>query len=135
MGGKRKMQKISDSLTFRCPGCKETFEFDPVDEYQLVPCPICGIELMTIRKNQALQLEPFVFNEENPDNKVKAACPQKLGVEVKPLKVKCVGCEKKFDVYPENFSNFEVIFCPVCGLDHQVVKNTNRVTVKTIQFA
>jgi Zn finger protein HypA/HybF involved in hydrogenase expression len=130
------MQKMSDSLTFRCPGCKETFEFDPVDEYQLVTCPICGIELMTIRKNQALQLEPYEFIHENSDNKVRAAaCHRKLGVEVNPLKVKCVGCEKKFDVYPENFSNFEVVFCPVCGLDHRVIKKTNRVTVKTIQFA
>jgi Zn finger protein HypA/HybF involved in hydrogenase expression len=56
-------------------------------------------------------------------------------VKVNPLKVKCVGCEKKFNVYPENFSNFEVVFCPVCGLDHRVIKKTNQVTVKTIQFA
>jgi len=51
------------------------------------------------------------------------------------LKVKCVGCARKFDVYPENFSNFEVVFCPVCGLDYQVVKKTNHVAVKSIQYA
>ena len=135
MDWKRKMQKITGSLSFKCPECKKTFGFDHVDEYQLVPCPICGIELMTIRKNQALQLEPFEFIHEYSNNKVKTACHRKLEVDVKPLKIKCAGCEKKFKVYPENFSNFEVVFCPVCGLDHQVIKKTNRVTVKTVQFA
>jgi len=51
------------------------------------------------------------------------------------LKVKCVGCERKFDVYPENFSNFEIVFCPVCGLDYQVIKKPNHVTVKSIEYA
>jgi len=75
--GKRKMQKTSCSLTFKCPGCKETFEFDPVGEYQIVPCPICGIELMTIRKGQKLQLEPFELNQKNPDTKTK---PTPMGI-------------------------------------------------------
>ena len=53
---------MNTSITFTCPGCKETFEFDPVDEYQLVSCPICGIDFMTVRKGQTLLLEPFEFN-------------------------------------------------------------------------
>ncbi len=56
------MQKISSSIIFTCPGCKEAFEFDPVDEYQLVFCPICGSNFMTIRKNGTLLLESFEFN-------------------------------------------------------------------------
>ncbi len=56
------MQKINGSITFTCPGCKETFEFDPVDEYQLVSCPICGSNFMTIRKGGTLLLESFEFN-------------------------------------------------------------------------
>jgi Zn finger protein HypA/HybF involved in hydrogenase expression len=55
------MEKMNTSITFTCPGCKETFEFDPVGEYQLVPCPICGIDLITIRKGQTLLLESFEF--------------------------------------------------------------------------
>jgi len=51
------------------------------------------------------------------------------------MKVKCAGCERKFVVCPENFANFEVVFCPVCGLDHRVIKETNRVTVKSVQYA
>jgi Zn finger protein HypA/HybF involved in hydrogenase expression len=60
------MQKINSSITFTCPGCKETFEFYRVGEYQFVPCPICGIDLMTTRKGQTLQLEPFEFNPNEP---------------------------------------------------------------------
>ncbi len=56
------MEKMNTSITFTCPGCKETFEFDPVDEYQLVSCPICGIDFMTVRKGQTLLLESFEFN-------------------------------------------------------------------------
>jgi Zn finger protein HypA/HybF involved in hydrogenase expression len=49
-------------LTFTCPGCKEKFEFDRVGEYQLVPCPVCGIDLITIKKERKLQLQPFEFD-------------------------------------------------------------------------
>ena len=56
------MQETNSSIIFKCPGCKETFEFDPVDEYQLVSCPICGIDFMTVRKGQVLLLETFEFN-------------------------------------------------------------------------
>jgi Zn finger protein HypA/HybF involved in hydrogenase expression len=62
-----KMQKISSSIIFTCPRCKETFKFDHVGEYQLMPCPICGIEFITIRKGQALLLKPFESNQKNPD--------------------------------------------------------------------
>jgi Zn finger protein HypA/HybF involved in hydrogenase expression len=58
-----------------------------------------------------------------------------IKVEVKSLKVKCAGCERKFEVYPEIFSNYEIVFCPVCGLDHQVIKKTRQVLVKSIQCA
>ncbi|MGD0071156.1 MAG: hypothetical protein ABSB71_06340 [Candidatus Bathyarchaeia archaeon] len=59
------MEKMNTSITFTCPGCKETFEFDAVGEYQLVPCPICGIDFMTVRKGRTLLLEPFEFNPKN----------------------------------------------------------------------
>jgi Zn finger protein HypA/HybF involved in hydrogenase expression len=59
----------------------------------------------------------------------------KIPAEVKKLKVKCTSCEKKFDVYPENFSNHEIVFCPICGLDHEVIKKTSHVIVESIQFA
>ncbi len=53
-------------MTFTCPGCKESFEFDSIGEYELVPCPVCGIDFMTVRKNQALMLEAFEVNRETP---------------------------------------------------------------------
>jgi Zn finger protein HypA/HybF involved in hydrogenase expression len=49
------------SLTFTCPGCKETFEFDLIGEYEFVPCPVCGANFMTIKKGQTLLLEAFTF--------------------------------------------------------------------------
>lgn len=55
--------------------------------------------------------------------------------KVTTMKVKCVCCENKFDVSPENFSNHEIVFCPVCGLDHQVLKKTSRIIVKSMQIA
>ena len=45
------------------------------------------------------------------------------------MKVKCLGCTKKFDVLPEIFANYEIVFCPICGLDHQVIKETSHTTV------
>jgi Zn finger protein HypA/HybF involved in hydrogenase expression len=56
------MKKTSNSLTFRCPACEETFEFDDVGEFELVPCPVCGVDFMTIRKGKTLQLECLDFN-------------------------------------------------------------------------
>jgi hypothetical protein len=55
--GKRKMQKTNASLILASPKCKKTFEFDLIGEYQYVPCPICGTELKTTRKDQTLFLE------------------------------------------------------------------------------
>lgn len=76
--GNRKMLKNNRSVVFTCPKCRETFEFDQVDEYQYVPCPICGIELMTIRKNQALLLEPFEFERGTPEIQNEIVSPVKM---------------------------------------------------------
>ena len=50
-------------------------------------------------------------------------------------KVKCEDCERKFEVLPEIFSNYEIVFCPVCGLHHQVVKEAHSVKVNSIEYA
>ncbi len=57
------MEKTDESMIFLCPGCRETFEFDPEGEYELVLCPMCGTEFMTIKKDQTMLLE---FFESNP---------------------------------------------------------------------
>jgi Zn finger protein HypA/HybF involved in hydrogenase expression len=63
------MQKLVETpIVFTCPDCKETFEFDNVGEYQLVPCPICGIDYITIKKGPALLLECFDFSAQAPEN-------------------------------------------------------------------
>jgi hypothetical protein len=46
--------------------------------------------------------------------------------------VDCTGCKGKFTVHPENFSNFEVVFCPVCELSHQIIKKEAKVMVKAL---
>jgi len=46
------------------------------------------------------------------------------------LKVKYVDHERKFEVFPEIFANYEKVFYPVCGLDHQVIEKTSQVIVK-----
>ncbi|MGD0450340.1 MAG: hypothetical protein ABSA79_04690 [Candidatus Bathyarchaeia archaeon] len=33
-----------------------------------------------------------------------------------------------------DFGNYEIIFCPVCGLDYQVIKKTSQVIIKSIQM-
>jgi rRNA maturation endonuclease Nob1 len=48
------------------------------------------------------------------------------------LKVKCVGCDNRFDLMLENFSDHKIIFCPVCGLDHEILKRKNRVVAEQI---
>jgi Zn finger protein HypA/HybF involved in hydrogenase expression len=67
----KSLEKTVDAISFLCPGCKGNFEFDPVGEYQFVPCPICGSDFMTIKKGQKLLLKPFEFNQEptKPRNK------------------------------------------------------------------
>jgi Zn finger protein HypA/HybF involved in hydrogenase expression len=61
------MKKTNASITFLCPGCKQNFEFDDVDENQFVPCPICGIDFITIKKGQTLLLENFPLEESNSE--------------------------------------------------------------------
>lgn len=51
------MQKFETPLTFVCPVCKGSFQFDQVEEYQLVPCPICGVDFITVRRDQKIVLE------------------------------------------------------------------------------
>jgi hypothetical protein len=46
--------------------------------------------------------------------------------------VECVGCKGKFNVHPENFENYEVVFCPKCELSHQINKKGCCVTVKAV---
>jgi Zn finger protein HypA/HybF involved in hydrogenase expression len=61
------MEKKDVPLTFSCPVCKETFEFDYVGEYELVFCPVCGIDFMTVRKNQTLVLESLEAKVEDSE--------------------------------------------------------------------
>jgi transcription initiation factor IIE alpha subunit len=56
---KKRSEKMNNPIAFACPRCKQTFEFDMVGENEFVPCPICGTEFMTIRKEQKLLLEAF----------------------------------------------------------------------------
>ncbi len=56
------MNKTIESITFLCPECEETFEFDLVGEHEFVPCPMCGTEFTTVKKGQKLLLECFEFN-------------------------------------------------------------------------
>jgi Zn finger protein HypA/HybF involved in hydrogenase expression len=60
------MKKLNAPITFTCPRCKEIFEFDCVGEYELVLCPVCGTNFMTVRKSQTLLLESFEFNQKTP---------------------------------------------------------------------
>ncbi len=59
LDGIKEMNKNNATITFRCPVCKEVFEFDNVEEYELVCCPLCGIDFMTVRKGQTVLLESF----------------------------------------------------------------------------
>ncbi len=49
--------KKSASILFRCPECREKFEFDSVGEYEFVPCPVCGTDNVTVKKGGELMLE------------------------------------------------------------------------------
>jgi transcription initiation factor IIE alpha subunit len=53
------MKKISESILFQCPECCEHFEFDSVGEYEFVPCPICGTNNVTVKKDDKLMLQTF----------------------------------------------------------------------------
>jgi hypothetical protein len=48
------------------------------------------------------------------------------------MMVKCKGYGRKFTVDPENFANYEIVFCPACWLNHQTIKKNIRTTVKAV---
>ncbi|MDR1991964.1 MAG: hypothetical protein LBQ98_00425 [Nitrososphaerota archaeon] len=47
---------IVASVRFTCPQCRATFEFDAIGEYELVPCPVCGSDFVTVKKGCKLVL-------------------------------------------------------------------------------
>ncbi len=53
------MKSFQKSVTFLCLECQEFFESDQVGEFQLVPCPSCGIDYITIKEKQKLNLQFF----------------------------------------------------------------------------
>jgi Zn finger protein HypA/HybF involved in hydrogenase expression len=69
-----RMKEKIPSVTFSCPRCKQTFEFDAVGEYEFVPCPICGTGFMTTRKGAALTLKPFDFNQKTVEIQSAPVC-------------------------------------------------------------
>lgn len=53
------MKKTSKaSILFTCPQCNANFEFDAVGEYELVPCPVCGIRHVTVKAGSKMKLQP-----------------------------------------------------------------------------
>ncbi len=44
------------SILFHCPQCNANFEFDAVGENELVPCPVCGTEHVTVKRGNRLTL-------------------------------------------------------------------------------
>lgn len=68
--GERLQMNKRKTLIFTCPGCKESFEFDDVGEYEFVPCPVCGANNMTVKTGQTIMLQAFSFTgtalTENP---------------------------------------------------------------------
>ena len=56
---------MNTTILFRCPECKEYFEFDLIGEYELVSCPMCGNNFQTIKKANKLILEHFECNRQN----------------------------------------------------------------------
>ena len=61
------MERKDAPMTFFCPGCKESFQLNDVSKDQFMPCPICGIELLVIKKDQDLIPEPLGFDLKNPE--------------------------------------------------------------------
>ncbi len=57
------MEISNETIIFSCPGGLKSFEFDLVGEHQLVSCPLCGIEFITVKKGQTLLLESFEVNQ------------------------------------------------------------------------
>ncbi|MDR0493487.1 MAG: hypothetical protein LBH74_07625 [Nitrososphaerota archaeon] len=56
-GGKTMKTTITASVQFTCPQCSANFEFDAVGEYEFVPCPVCGSDFVTIKKDCKIMLE------------------------------------------------------------------------------
>ncbi|HSV48697.1 MAG TPA: hypothetical protein VLH35_00145 [Candidatus Acidoferrales bacterium] len=54
------MQKLAE-IKFICPLCQRSFEYDEVGEHQLVKCPACRGNLVTVNKGKGLELEYFEF--------------------------------------------------------------------------
>jgi DNA-directed RNA polymerase subunit RPC12/RpoP len=54
-------EKTEATIAFKCPSCKNIFEFDQIGENELVSCPICGSDFRTVKKGETLRLEPFEF--------------------------------------------------------------------------
>ncbi|MCL2476123.1 hypothetical protein [Candidatus Bathycorpusculum sp.] len=48
---------IATSVQFTCPQCSANFEFDTVGEFELVPCPVCGSNFVTIKNGYKMRLE------------------------------------------------------------------------------
>jgi Zn finger protein HypA/HybF involved in hydrogenase expression len=57
------MKKSAVSILFRCPQCRESFEFDMVGENEFVPCPICGTNCVTVKKGRKLLLQTLSENQ------------------------------------------------------------------------
>ena len=53
------MENMNYSITFTCPGCFETLQFDNVGEYQLVTSPIVAATLLLIEKTNHFCLSIF----------------------------------------------------------------------------
>ncbi len=51
--------KNSASILFRCPQCRERFEFDLIGEFEFVSCPVCETNCVTVKKGNKLQLQTF----------------------------------------------------------------------------
>jgi lysine biosynthesis protein LysW len=58
------LKKKPASMLFRCPECKETFEFDKVEENEFVPCPVCGTDYFTVKRNGKVTLQNFEETQE-----------------------------------------------------------------------
>ncbi|MGD6810995.1 MAG: hypothetical protein ACQCN3_14975 [Candidatus Bathyarchaeia archaeon] len=64
--------KNSASILFRCPQCRERFEFDFVGEYEFVPCPVCGTNCITVKKGNKLTLQTFSESQKSQEPAVLA---------------------------------------------------------------
>ena len=57
----RRMQECRNRLNFKCPLCENKFDLDQtygqIGEYQLVNCPECLANLVTVKKDAGIELE------------------------------------------------------------------------------